>query len=184
MVSGTEPEQGVGRGSNEQQGHEMDIFQTPHNPTAMTEVAPDAQARVESTKYIPLGPWRISLASPRLDAPLSSARDHLANERVFLAYFRTSSALATFAVVVLQLYRLGHTSPPPGVLSDYKIGVPLASTVLIMAILMMAFGAARFFGCQNSIVTSRIVSSGQITSLFTIMMVAVSFSARHTWFVS
>lgn len=119
-------------------------------------------------------PWKISIVSPSIDVRLSSARDHLANERVFLAYFRTSSALATFAVVLVQLYRLKHDPPPPGVLSGYDIGIPLASIILVMAMLVTLLGTARFFICQKSIAASRIVGSGQVVSLFTAATTMVS----------
>lgn len=184
MISGTSSEQGLERGFNSQQGHEMNVLHTLRDPTITAEPTPGTAARTEDPNCTPRRPWRFSIASPRIDAPLPSARDHLANERVFLAYFRTSSALATFSVVVLQLYRLGHDSPPPGVLSDYKIGIPLASTILLMAILMIVLGAARFFKCQNSITASRIVGSGQMVSLFTTVMIMVSFNTERSGHVS
>lgn len=140
-------------------------------PPAHNSKGPDT--RTTYSERISPKPWKISIASPRVDVPLSSARDHLANERVFLAYFRTSSALATFAVVLLQLYRLKHDPPAPGVLSDYNIGIPLASTILVMAMFVTVFGAVRFFKCQNSMVSSRIIGSGSVVSMFSMVMIMV-----------
>jgi uncharacterized membrane protein YidH (DUF202 family) len=179
MASGPPPERVLDRTSRDEQNYEMSRLHTLRRPTVSGEHMPDGEARTKDPKSISRRQWKISIASPRIDAPLSSARDHLANERVFLAYFRTSSALATFAVVVLQLYRLGHDSPPPGIFTDYKIGIPLASTILIMAILATAIGAARFFKCQNGITASKFVSSGQTVSSFTAAMTVVS-----TWSLS
>lgn len=99
---------------------------------------------------------------PFIEVPLTSARDHLANERVFLAYVRTSMALANFGVLILQLYRLKHEDPPPGVLGDYEVGVPIAAITLIMAIALVVTGAKRFLSCQKAMVASKIVGSGNV----------------------
>ena len=139
MDCGRSPEQALDRDSNDQEGHEMNALHIPHS-TAAAEPTANAERRAgQPPALLRSVRLRTIMGMSRIDVPLSSARDHLANERVFLAYFRTSSALATFAVVVLQLYRLGHDSPPPGVVSDYNIGIPLASTILIIAMLMMIF---------------------------------------------
>lgn len=174
MVSGPPPERKLDRTSNDEHNYEMGVLDTMRSPTVPREHMADREARNKGTNYISRRQWKSLIASPRIDAPLSSARDHLANERVFLAYFRTSSALATFAVVILQLFRLGHDPPPPGVFTDYKIGIPLASTILIMAILVTVLGAARYFKCQKDIAASKIVGSGQTISLLTVAMIAVS----------
>lgn len=109
--------------------------------------------------------------------PLSSARDHLANERVFLAYIRTSSTLASFAVVILQLYRLKHQDPPPGILSDYDLGVPLAVVILVMAIVVACVGAVRFLVCQRDMAVNRILTSGWMVVGFSVGLALVSLEA-------
>ncbi|KIW70554.1 hypothetical protein PV04_02812 [Phialophora macrospora] len=100
--------------------------------------------------------------------PMKAARDHLANERVFLAYIRTSSALANFAVAILQLYRLQHNPLPRGKLTDYDLGIPLATVTLILAIAVTVAGVWRFFTCQNDMaLRNQIVTSGAVVLVFT-----------------
>lgn len=46
--------------------------------------------------------------------PPEASRDHLANERTFLGWVRTSIALAIIGTVIAQLFRLQHSvSPKP-----------------------------------------------------------------------
>ncbi|KIW81554.1 hypothetical protein Z517_04580 [Fonsecaea pedrosoi CBS 271.37] len=99
--------------------------------------------------------------------PLRAARDHLANERVFLGYIRTSSALANFAITILQLYRLKHDPVPAGKLSDYDLGIPLAVVTLVIGIAVTLAGAWRFFACQHAMAQKKqIVTSGLVVLVF------------------
>lgn len=169
MESPLSPERETDRQSDNNQDYEEVALRTLTSSTV-----PAGSTSADRPKGSARKPWKISIASPSIDVRLSSARDHLANERVFLAYFRTSSALATFAVVLVQLYRLKHDPPQPGVLSGYNIGIPLASIILVMAMLVTLLGTVRFFSCQKSIAASRIVGSGQVVSLFTAITMLVS----------
>ena len=173
MASAPPPPRGPDVQSTEEGNYEMGTLGDSARSTPPADKTKDTDTRTTLPERVSPKPWKIPIASPRVDVPLSSARDHLANERVFLAYFRTSSALATFAVVLLQLYRLKHDPPAPGVLSDYNIGIPLASTILVMAMLVTVFGAVRFFKCQNSMISSRIVGSGSVASMFAMVMIMV-----------
>ncbi|KAL2423651.1 hypothetical protein ABEF95_000972 [Exophiala dermatitidis] len=112
------------------------------------------------------------------DIPLSHARDHLANERVFLAYIRTSATIANLAVVILQLYRLKHNPPPHGKLSDYAIGVPVAAASLVTAVIVAIVGAWRFFVCQNAMAESRIIGSGAVVVVLTALTAAVNLPPK------
>ena len=105
--------------------------------------------------------------------PIEAARDHLANERVFLAYIRTASALANFAVAILQLYRLKH-SASPNKLSDYDLGIPLAAVTLFTAMAVTLAGAWRFFACQNAMVLrNQIITSGRVVLFFIPVLILV-----------
>ncbi|KAI1621109.1 hypothetical protein EDD37DRAFT_639828 [Exophiala viscosa] len=119
------------------------------------------------------GPDRLRARSRSLSrsryVPIPAARDHLANERVFLAYIRTSSAFANFGVAILQLYRLKHSAAPAGKLGDYILGVPLATATLLIAIILAITGAARFFICENAMLQKRIVGSGSVVVVFIIL---------------
>lgn len=145
---------------------------TTHRPARPQPSAPGNVADTTDTEQ-PRGK-RFLPSSVSLQVALSSARDHLANERVFLAYIRTSSALANFAVVILQLYRLKHDPPPPGKLSDFDLGIPLAIVTLIISMSIAVTGAARFFICQNAMVRRKILGSGSMVTTCTVVLTLVS----------
>ncbi|EXJ62217.1 hypothetical protein A1O7_02650 [Cladophialophora yegresii CBS 114405] len=109
----------------------------------------------------------LTLPSYDRHVPTKAARDHLANERVFLGYIRTASALANFAITALQLYRLQHHPVPQGKLSDYDLGIPVASATLIIAVAVAIAGVWRFFSCQNAMaLRKQIVTSGIVVLVF------------------
>ncbi|KAG7571294.1 hypothetical protein FFLO_00806 [Filobasidium floriforme] len=68
--------------------------------------APDRKMAGESTQRW----WEMSLV---LKNTGSVARDHLASERTFLAWMRTSVSLAMAGVAVAQLFRLSKPARPP-----------------------------------------------------------------------
>ncbi|SCZ88536.1 BZ3500_MvSof-1268-A1-R1_Chr10-2g02992 [Microbotryum saponariae] len=59
--------------------------------------------------------WRLT---HMLENKGSVARDHLANERTFLAWLRTSLSLASIGIAITQLFRLASTSVPTGTSTD------------------------------------------------------------------
>ncbi|KAL2395248.1 hypothetical protein ABEF93_002723 [Exophiala dermatitidis] len=151
-------------------------------PAERTSRLPDTNVPKKRTAAVRSTIWK-SLPVPSLaifdDIPLSHARDHLANERVFLAYIRTSATIANLAVVILQLYRLKHNPPPHGKLSDYAMGVPVAAASLVIAIIVAIVGAWRFFVCQNVMAKSRIVGSWGVV----VVLTALTASLLGTVFV-
>lgn len=129
---------------------------------------------------------QVSSLSRSRYVPIPAARDHLANERVFLAYIRTSSALANFAVAILQLYRLNRSSAPAGKLSDFDLGVPLATTTLVIAIVLVITGAARFFVCEHAMIQKKVLGSGLVavmfvaaTALVSEILLSCGYGCRH-----
>ncbi|TDL29821.1 hypothetical protein BD410DRAFT_780313 [Rickenella mellea] len=78
------------------------------------------------------------------------ARDHLANERTFFSYVRTSLAIAATSTAFLQLFTLTSTgeekSDPPAAFVR-----PLVATGLCIALLIQGIGVARFFEVQTSL---------------------------------
>ncbi|KAI9245775.1 hypothetical protein BY458DRAFT_447090 [Sporodiniella umbellata] len=77
-----------------------------------------------------------------LENTLAVARDHLANERTFLAWVRTSLSTISAGIAVTQLFRLDHSS---------QIGKPLGMAFVSIGMLYMAMGAARYFHTQTSL---------------------------------
>jgi putative membrane protein len=59
-----------------------------------------------------------------------NARDHLANERTFLAWVRTSIALLGFGVLIAKLRFLGLTAPHAGARSAY-LGMAFAAAGIL-----------------------------------------------------
>lgn len=152
-------------------------------PTTAVAAPPSTAADSTSTpprsrrRRLDFGIWkRLGLSrSPHIrQVPMKAARDHLANERVFLAYVRTGCALANFAVAILQLYRLNEKPAPNGALSDYDLGIPFATLTLFLAIAVTLAGTWRFFVCQDAMAKkTTIVTSATAVSVFIPLTVLV-----------
>jgi uncharacterized membrane protein YidH (DUF202 family) len=79
-------------------------------------------------------------------------RDHLALERTFLAYIRTSNAFVLLGVVIVQLFILAD--------ANRTTGIVLAVFVLAIAIMVVMLACARFFYQQNLLLRGRTTASG------------------------
>ncbi|KAI4210107.1 MAG: hypothetical protein LQ351_007009 [Letrouitia transgressa] len=95
--------------------------------------------------------------SVELDNKGSVARDHLALERTFLAWLRTSLAFASIGIAVTQLFRLNTTiseregyapSNPPNTTHLRQAGKPLGATFLGIAVVVLLVGGRRYFESQ------------------------------------
>ncbi|PQE03400.1 pf domain containing protein [Rutstroemia sp. NJR-2017a BBW] len=98
----------------------------------------------------------------------SVARDHLALERTFLAWLRTSLAFASIGIAITQLFRLNTAStsstsslpnsndPPPRL---RQMGKPLGATFVGISILMLSVGFHRYFESQHYIIRGKFPAS-------------------------
>jgi len=87
---------------------------------------------------------RISLV---LENSGSVARDHLASERTFLAYLRTSLTVASAAIALAQLLTPnGRFSEP--LLPFEMYARPLAVMSIILALFVLFVGVSRYFSIQ------------------------------------
>jgi len=98
----------------------------------------------------------------------SVARDHLALERTFLAWLRTSLAFASIGIAITQLFRLNTTSAANGGSDPYQhlrqMGKPLGATFLAISIVMLVVGFHRYFESQHWIIRGKFPASrGSIT---------------------
>ncbi|KAK0441261.1 uncharacterized protein EV420DRAFT_1580534, partial [Desarmillaria tabescens] len=97
---------------------------------------------------------RISLT---LENNGSVARDHLASERTFLAYVRTSLVLASVGVALVQLFSISSststasnqtTFSPSGGAQGYAR--PLGATAVILSLGILCVGMTRYFSIQGA----------------------------------
>ncbi|KAF8182547.1 hypothetical protein BJ912DRAFT_978148 [Pholiota molesta] len=75
----------------------------------------------------------------------SVARDHLASERTFLAYVRTSLGLSSAGVALMQFLRLGN--------STQSYAAPIGAVAVLTGLLTLLFGQnAKIFLIQKTLV--------------------------------
>ncbi|KAI1021778.1 hypothetical protein LB505_009086 [Fusarium chuoi] len=96
----------------------------------------------------------------------SVARDHLAIERTFLAWLRTSLSFASIGIAVTQLFRLntslesqhGHNSRS-NTQTLRHMGKPLGTTFLGISILILFLGYKRYFQSQHWVMQGKFPAS-------------------------
>ncbi|KAI5283741.1 hypothetical protein KEM54_001894 [Ascosphaera aggregata] len=126
---------------------------------------------------------REQFTSLELENKGSVARDHLALERTFLAWLRTSLAFASIGVAITQLFRLNPINLPTKPFTPVeespdgdgnrnnhldnqlsRLGKPLGGAFIAIAILVLIVGFRRYFAGQYWIVRGRFPASrGSIT---------------------
>ncbi|RHZ46211.1 DUF202 domain-containing protein [Aspergillus thermomutatus] len=95
-----------------------------------------------------------------LTVPQKSNRDHFALERTFLAYIRTSITVAMQGVLVAQLFRLQRSTAVHAPLGYFRVGIPLAVTCHVVAILVALMGAHRFWRQQSAVAHGKVHAGG------------------------
>ncbi|KAL8760465.1 MAG: hypothetical protein Q9184_003363 [Pyrenodesmia sp. 2 TL-2023] len=78
-------------------------------------------------------------------------RDYLALERTYLAHVRTGMTLASFGVVLLQLFRLKEMNP--------RAGIALGAVCAGGGAIVVLVGARRYFLLQKKLVVGRTVAA-------------------------
>jgi uncharacterized membrane protein YidH (DUF202 family) len=97
----------------------------------------------------------------------SVARDHLALERTFLAWLRTSLSFASIGIAITQLFRLNTTiSPNPSTPTHESpqarlrhVGKPLGATFIAISILVLFIGFHRYFEAQHYVIRGKFPAS-------------------------
>ncbi|KAF2675493.1 hypothetical protein BT63DRAFT_475097 [Microthyrium microscopicum] len=114
-----------------------------------------------STSRVPTGfwakLWRQWERHVHLKVPAEQRRDHLALERTYLAYLRTSLALANTAVVAAQLLKLNSTSGEAGSMFG---GESLAAGFVAGAIVVVLVGYLRFWRQQKAMSLGKVWAGG------------------------
>ncbi|KAL2847729.1 hypothetical protein BJX68DRAFT_239671 [Aspergillus pseudodeflectus] len=136
----------------------------------------------------------------------SVARDHLALERTFLAWLRTSLAFASIGIAVTQLFRLSNTTTrsangmevAPQSISSFlspaddgsdmiritdtserlrSLGKPLGTTFIGVAILILIVGFHRYFESQYWIIRGKFPASRGSIALIAFVAFALIVAA-------
>jgi len=81
----------------------------------------------------------------------SVARDHLASERTFLAYVRTSLAIASAGVALVQLFTISSSSGSEASALAKKYARPLGSVSVCLGIAVLLIGILRYFTVQQAL---------------------------------
>ncbi|KEQ93457.1 hypothetical protein AUEXF2481DRAFT_41688 [Aureobasidium subglaciale EXF-2481] len=114
----------------------------------------------------------------QLHVPHADCRDHLANERTFLAYQRTSLALSMLGIVTAQLFSLQHSPDPASdpVFGYHTLGKPLAALFQSAAIVVILIGGHRFWRQQMNMARGRVWAGGwEIWSIMGFMLLLLVF---------
>ncbi|KAI8950473.1 hypothetical protein F4801DRAFT_341951 [Xylaria longipes] len=90
----------------------------------------------------------------------SVARDHLALERTFLAWLRTSLAFASIGIAVTQLFRLNSSLTKEESEHHFRrLGRPLGTTFIGVSILVLLLGYQRFYQPQQWLLKGKFPAS-------------------------
>ncbi|KAF7370834.1 DUF202 domain-containing protein [Mycena sanguinolenta] len=122
----------------------------------------------------------------------SVARDHLASERTFLAYVRTSLAIASTGVALVQLFTIStdttsdnKTSFLPTTQRIQAWARPLGATMVCFGLVVLTFGTIRYFRIQSALIqgmfpVARLTAASITFVLATIVIIvfAIMLSAR------
>ncbi|KAH7408339.1 hypothetical protein DE146DRAFT_371341 [Phaeosphaeria sp. MPI-PUGE-AT-0046c] len=106
-------------------------------------------------------------------------RDHLALERTFLGYLRTSLIFVMTGVLTAQLFRLQHVANPNAHFGFYVVGRPLSIMFIGMAIVVVLVGAYRFWKLQNALNRGKAHTGGWevlLIMILSMLLVTVTFA--------
>ncbi|KAG6854681.1 hypothetical protein C0991_003330 [Blastosporella zonata] len=121
----------------------------------------------------------LSKVSLTLENHGSVARDHLASERTFLAYVRTSLAIASSGVALVQLFTVASANLrhyPEHRLHTYIR--PLGAFTIVMGLVVLVIGVVRYFSVQVALTKGHFPVARVVTSFITsilIMLVIATF---------
>ncbi|KAL2133804.1 hypothetical protein VTI74DRAFT_1661 [Chaetomium olivicolor] len=111
----------------------------------------------------------------------SVARDHLALERTFLAWLRTSLAFASIGIAITQLFRLNTSLTDDGDVEHAQklrhLGKPLGTTFLAVSILILLLGYNRYLQGQYWVIKGKFPASRGTIMLVSFIAFAVTLAS-------
>ncbi|KAI9510138.1 hypothetical protein F5148DRAFT_630216 [Russula earlei] len=126
-----------------------DANQLRDGPSASTSQSSRQKADNVSAAALPLS---LSLT---LQNTGSVARDHLASERTFLAYVRTSLSFSGAGVALVQLFRVSVNATvndlPGNEIAVAPYARPLGATLIAFGMVVLAMGTLRYFTIQRAL---------------------------------
>ncbi|KDR67043.1 hypothetical protein GALMADRAFT_80244 [Galerina marginata CBS 339.88] len=134
---------------------------SPRQPTTDSEYAPPRRRNLSSSEETK-PPEPVSGVELRLLNVGSVARDHLASERTFLAYVRTSLGLCSAGIALMQFLYLGHATK---VYAD-----PLGAALVMTGLLVLFIGTKRYFLVQRTLTTGYFPASSFETYLISFLL--------------
>ena len=85
---------------------------------------------------------------------------HLANERTFLGYLRTSMMMSMVGTLVAQLFTINHETNHGSGFGYFAAGKPLAITCYAFSIGTILLGAVRSWRHQHTMLSGKALSGG------------------------
>lgn len=124
--------------------------------SALPAKIPTVASETREEDYCPPVEKRASMSSSRVT-------NHLANERTFLAWLRTSIAMMGFGVVIVRLrYLTPQATVAHGTLHATQLGLFFA----VIALMMVAFALWNFFAVRRAIDAEEYRSDGRGVIIF------------------
>ncbi|KAH7909911.1 hypothetical protein BJ138DRAFT_169691 [Hygrophoropsis aurantiaca] len=133
-----------------------------HDP-ALVSIKP--LTAVQKMVHSVAGPLKLSLV---LENKGNVARDHLASERTYLAYVRTSLACASAGVALVQLFTLSTTANAQiqGGINLEKFARPFGATIVLLGLGILVLGLVRYFMTQSALLKGNFpVARNSITAI-------------------